>query len=156
MRHRRTVTKLGRTPAHRDATLRTLATELFRHERIRTTQAKAKALRPYAERLITLGKRETVHARRQAARKIRDPEVVRKLFDTLAARYAERPGGYTRILKLPTRKGDRAEMAIIELVEADTGTTARAEPKSRKGGPRTAAQDTAERVEEPEGDEDEE
>ncbi|MFQ5743289.1 MAG: 50S ribosomal protein L17 [Acidobacteriota bacterium] len=118
MRHRNKVPKLGRTAAHRDAMLRNLTTDLLRHERVRTTLARAKAVRPVAERMVTLGKRDTLHARRRAARLIRDPLVVRKLFEELAPRYAERPGGYTRIFRLTQRAGDRAEMAIIELVEA--------------------------------------
>lgn len=118
MRHRNKVVKLGRTAAHRDAMLRNLTTDLLRHGRVQTTLAKAKAVRSVAERMVTLGKRDTLHARRHAARVIRDKDVVRKLFDELAPRYAQRPGGYTRILKLATRKGDRAEMAILELVEA--------------------------------------
>jgi large subunit ribosomal protein L17 len=93
-----------------------MATSLFRHERIETTTAKAKELRPVAERLITLARRGDVHARRLAGRKIQDREVLGKLFDDIAPRYAERPGGYTRILKLGTRKGDGAEMSLIELV----------------------------------------
>jgi large subunit ribosomal protein L17 len=96
--------------------LRNLATSLFRHERIETTTAKAKELRPVAERLITLARRGDVHARRIAGRKIQDRDVLGKLFDDIAPRYAERPGGYTRILKLGTRKGDGAEMSLIELV----------------------------------------
>lgn len=94
-----------------------MATSLFRHERVRTTEAKAKELRPFAERLITLARRGDLHARRRAARQIRDKEALKKLFDTLGPRYAERPGGYTRILKLGRRKGDGAEMAIVQLVE---------------------------------------
>ncbi|NIP59292.1 MAG: 50S ribosomal protein L17 [Gemmatimonadetes bacterium] len=117
MRHRKKGRNLSRTPAHRRATLRNMATNLFRHERIRTTKAKAKELRPYAERLITLAKKGDLHARRQAARKIQDREVLGKLFDDLGPRFADRPGGYTRILKLGPRKGDAAEMALIELVE---------------------------------------
>jgi large subunit ribosomal protein L17 len=93
-----------------------MATSLFRHERIETTTAKAKELRPVAERLITLARRGDVHARRLAGRKIQDREVLGKLFDDIAPRYAERPGGYTRILKLGTRQGDGAEMSLIELV----------------------------------------
>lgn len=89
---------------------------LFRHERITTTTARAKELRPYVERLITLAKRGDLHARRLAARRIADRDVLGKLFDDIAPRYAERPGGYTRILKLGNRKGDAAEMALIELV----------------------------------------
>jgi large subunit ribosomal protein L17 len=93
-----------------------MATSLFRHERIETTTAKAKELRPYAERLITLARRGDVHSRRLAATKIQDREVLGKLFDDIAPRYMERPGGYTRVLKLGNRKGDAAEMSLIELV----------------------------------------
>ena len=96
--------------------LRNLATSLFRHERIETTTAKAKELRPYAERLITLARRGDLHARRLVARKIQDREVLGKLFDEISSRYADRPGGYTRILKLGNRKGDAAEISLIELV----------------------------------------
>jgi len=117
MRHRKKVAKLGREASHRDALLRNLATDLLKHERVTTTLAKAKAVRPVAERMVTLGKRDTLHARRHAARVIRDKDVVSKVFNVLAPRYAERPGGYTRILRLDTRPGDRAEMAIIEMVE---------------------------------------
>jgi len=117
MRHRKKGRNLSRTSAHKRATLRNMATNLFRHERIRTTKAKAKELRPYAERLISLAKKGDLHARRQAARKIQDREVLGKLFDDLGPRFADRPGGYTRILKLGPRKGDAAEMALIELVE---------------------------------------
>ena len=122
MRHRKKVPKLGRTASHRDAMLRNLTTDLLRHEKVTTTLAKAKAVRPVAERMVTLGKRDTLHARRRAARVIRDADVVHKVFNELAPRYAERPGGYTRILRLPPRSGDRAEMAIIELVEAGSGS----------------------------------
>src|SRR5512134_3941832 len=102
MRHRVAHRKLGRVTPHRLALLRNLASALFERERIRTTLMKAKELRPYAERLITMAKREDdrLHARRLVSRDIRDPLVVRKLFDTLSARYAGRPGGYTRILRL--------------------------------------------------------
>lgn len=127
MRHGKTTPQLGRTPSHRDAMLRNLCTDLLRHERVQTTLAKAKAVRPMAERMVTLGKRDTLHSRRRAARLIRDQEVVRKLFDDLAPRYAQRPGGYTRILKLQTRKGDDAAMAIIELVEATGGAPSSSE-----------------------------
>lgn len=117
MQHRKKGRKLSRTASHRKATLRNMATNLFRHERIRTSKAKAKELRPYAERLISLAKKGDLHARRQASRKIQDREVLGKLFDELGPRYADRPGGYTRILKLGARKGDSAEMALIELVD---------------------------------------
>jgi large subunit ribosomal protein L17 len=118
MRHRKKVKKLGRDASHRNAMLRNLATDLLRHERVTTTLTKAKAVRPFAERLVTLGKRDTLHARRHAARLIRDKDVLRKVFNELAPRYAERPGGYTRIMRLDTRPGDRADMAVIEMVDA--------------------------------------
>jgi len=142
MRHRQTTPKLGRTASHRDSMMRNMVTDLLRHERVRTTTVKAKALRPIAEKMITLGKKESLHARRNAARVIRDKAVVKKLFDDLAPRYAQRPGGYTRIIKLAARPGDGAEMAIIELVEATVKET-KPRAKRKKGGPRTAAQDTA-------------
>jgi len=116
MRHRKKGRKLNRTASHRRAMLRNMATSLFLHERIETTTAKAKELRPYAERLITLAKRGDLHARRLAAARMQDRDVVGKLFDELGPRYSDRPGGYTRILKLGARKGDAAEMALIELV----------------------------------------
>ena len=116
MRHRNKGRKLSRTSTHRRATLRNLATSLFLHERIETTTAKAKELRPFAERLITLARRGDVHARRVAGRKLQDRDVLGKLFDDIAPRYVERPGGYTRILKVRRRKGDAAEMSLIELV----------------------------------------
>jgi large subunit ribosomal protein L17 len=117
VRHRKKGRQLSRTRTHRAATLRNLATSLFRHERIETTTAKAKELRPYAERLITLAKRGDLHARRLAARRIQDSEVLRRLFADIAPKYTERPGGYTRILKLGHRQGDAADMALIELVD---------------------------------------
>jgi large subunit ribosomal protein L17 len=121
MRHRVAHRKLGRVTPHRIALLRNLATALFERERIRTTLMKAKELRPYAERLITLAKRDAdqLHARRLVARDIRDPQVVKKLFETLGVRYATRPGGYMRILRLGPRKGDGAEMAIVELLGSE-------------------------------------
>ena len=117
MRHRKKGRKLNRTAAHRRATLRNMATSLFRHGRIETTTAKAKELRPYAERLITLAKRGDLHAVRLAATKIQDREVLSTLFDDIGPRFAERPGGYTPVLKLGNRKGDAAEMSLIELVD---------------------------------------
>jgi len=97
--------------------LSNMATSLFRHERIETTTAKAKELRPFAERLITLARRGDLHARRQAARTIHDKEALQKLFDTLGPRYAERHGGYMRVLKVGQRKGDGAEIAVVQLIE---------------------------------------
>lgn len=116
MRHRNKGRQLSRTASHKKATMRNLATALFRHERIETTSAKAKELRPYAERLITLARKGDIHSRRLAGRKIQDRQVLGKLFDDIAPRFLERPGGYTRILKVGNRKGDAAEMSLIELV----------------------------------------
>ena len=108
MRHRVAGRKLGRTSEHRLAMLRNMSTSLFDREKIKTTLAKAKELRPFAERLLTMSKRETLHARRQVLRHIKDPKVVAKMFDSLSARYAQRPGGYTRVLKARRRVGDAA------------------------------------------------
>jgi len=116
VRHRNKGRQLSRTASHKRATMRNLATALFRHERIETTTAKAKELRPYAERLITLARKGDIHSRRLAGRKIQDRQVLGKLFDDIAPRFSERPGGYTRILKVGNRKGDSAEMSLIELV----------------------------------------
>lgn len=116
MRHRNKGKQLSRTYTHRAALLRNLATSLFEHGRIETTTAKAKELRPYAERLITLARKGDVHSRRLAGRKIQNRDVLGKLFDEIGPRYTERPGGYTRILKLGNRQGDAAEMSLIELV----------------------------------------
>ena len=137
MRHRVGHRKLGRVTPHRIALLRNLATALFERERIRTTLMKAKELRPYAERLITLAKRDGdgLHARRLVRRDIRDGEVVKKLFDTLGTRFATRPGGYTRILRLGPRRGDGAEMAIVELI----GSEYKPEKKGEKGKKAAAA-----------------
>lgn len=112
--------RLGGSPAHERLMLANLATALFEHGRITTTHSKAKRLRPYAEHLITFGKRGDLHARRQVLKRLRDKSVVHTLFAEIGPRYANRPGGYTRIVKLGPRKGDNAPMAIIELVEALT------------------------------------
>lgn len=124
MRHKVAGFKLGRQKDRRRSLRRNLMNQLFVHERIRTTRAKALALRSTAERMITLAKRgneageaKMVHARRLAAARLGDPEIVKKLFDDIAPRYVDRPGGYTRILKLGPRRGDSAEMVLIELVE---------------------------------------
>jgi large subunit ribosomal protein L17 len=114
--------------------MRNLATSLFEHERIRTTLMKAKEARPFAERLVTLSKKGGVHRRRLVSRDIQDEKVLRKLFNTLAGRYLDRPGGYTRILKLGTRKGDNAEMALLELVGYELPQKAAKPDKSAKGG----------------------
>ena len=116
MRHKNSGRKLGRTSSHRDAMFRNMVTSLFEHERIITTKEKAKELRPIAEKLITLGKRGDLHARRQALSYIRSKDVVDKLFNSIQAQYSDRSGGYTRILLTGIRQGDAAQMAIIELV----------------------------------------
>ena len=145
MRHGYANRKLGRTSSHRNAMFRNQLASLIESERIVTTLPKAKELRPQIERLITLAKNDSVHARRQAARQVTD-EAVTKLFDTLGPRFSTRPGGYTRILKLGARRGDAAEMAILELVER----TAEAEAKTAetttpaKGGAKKAAAPKAE------------
>jgi len=120
MRHNVRLRKLGRTSGHRRALLRSLTTSLFLHERIRTTVPKAKELRPFAEKLITLARRDDLHARRQVIRHVADKDVVKKLFATLGPRFATRPGGYTRTMRLGPRQGDGAEMAIVELVGSET------------------------------------
>jgi len=137
MRHRVKAGTLGRTTSHRTAMYRNLVTSLFEHERVRTTDAKAKGVRSLAEKLITLGKRGDLHARRRALRVIRQREVAAKVFDDLAERYRDRQGGYTRIVKLGIRPGDAAAMSIIELVDADTAT-GRATRAGEKAGKSTA------------------
>ena len=119
MRHRMSGRKLNRTSAHRKAMLRNMAAALVKHEQIKTTLPKAKELKPYLDKLITLGTRGGLHARRQALSVLGDRALTAKLFDTLAPRYAERNGGYTRVLKLGPRYGDAAPMAFIELVDRD-------------------------------------
>jgi large subunit ribosomal protein L17 len=119
MRHGVAGRKLNVTSSHRLAMFRNMAVALLKHEQITTTLPKAKELRPVAERLITLGKRGDLHARRQAYAQLRDDRIVAKLFDALATRYRARSGGYTRVLKAGMRYGDAADMAVIELVERD-------------------------------------
>lgn len=119
MRHGRSGRQLSRTAEHRKALMRNLVTELFRHERIETTQAKAKEARRLAERLITFAKRGDLHARRQVDRYVMSREVTRKLFDTIAPWYSDREGGYTRIIRTRSRPGDAAEMALLELVKSE-------------------------------------
>lgn len=116
MRHRSKGRQLSRTSEHREALLRNMAASLFKHEKIVTTVAKAKELRPFAEKLITLARRGDLHARRLAERKIQDREILKRLFAEIGPRFAARPGGYTRILKVGHRVGDGAETARIELV----------------------------------------
>jgi large subunit ribosomal protein L17 len=123
MRHLKQGRKLGRTTAHRKALLRNLATALLEHERITTTEPKAKELRRVADKLVTLGKRGNLHARRQALQVVQSNAVVQKLFNEIAPRFAGRQGGYTRILRLGYRPGDAAAMAVIELVDAQIEAT---------------------------------
>ena len=130
MRHGVSGRKLGVTTSHRLAMLRSMATALLKHEQISTTLPKAKELRPYVERIITLGKRGGLHARRQAYAQIRDERVVDKLFTIIAERYKGRAGGYTRVLKAGIRFGDAADMAVIELIERDVAA------KGLDSGPR--------------------
>jgi large subunit ribosomal protein L17 len=117
MRHNLKGRKLGRTTAHREAMLHNMVTSLFQHEKIQTTVPKSKELRRTAEKLITIAKRGDLHSRRLASRTVRDEEVLKKLFDSIGPRYANRNGGYTRIIKLGPRFGDCAPMSVIELVE---------------------------------------
>ncbi len=119
MRHRLSGRKLGRTSSHRKALLKNMAAALIKHEQIKTTVPKAKELAPHVEKLITLGKRGSLHARRQAFAQLRDEAMVVKLFNVLAERYGSRSGGYTRIMKAGHRFGDAADMAIIEFIDRD-------------------------------------
>jgi len=130
MRHGVAGRKLNVTTSHRIAMFRNMAVALIKHEQITTTLPKAKELRPVAERLITLGKRGGLHARRQALSQLRDAGIVSKLFETLAERYKTRAGGYTRVLKAGMRYGDAADMAVIELIDRDPSA------KGQDSGPR--------------------
>lgn len=135
MRHGMDHRKLGRTSEHRIALLRNQTVSLIRHDRIRTTLAKAKELRRFVEKLITLAKKDTLHARRLCAVDVHDHEALKKLFAVLGPLYAQRPGGYTRVLKLGARRGDGAEEAIVELV----GREPKFETKPAKGAKKTKA-----------------
>ena len=137
MRHRKDGFKLGRLTQHRWALFRNLLVALFRHERITTTEAKAKAVRGLAEHMVTLAKRENLHARRQVLSMMPDAAVVGTLFDTIAARFSDRNGGYTRIIKLGPRPGDNAPMVLLELVDRpDDGQERKAGPRRRRSRPR--------------------
>ena len=119
MRHNKTGRRLGRKPDHRQHMMRNMVTSFFEHEKITTTVTRAKELRKLVDKMITLGKRGDLHARRQALQVIRDQKIVAKLFEMIAPRYSDRPGGYTRIIRLENRQGDNAPMVIFELVEED-------------------------------------
>ena len=144
MRHLRAHRKLGRVTAHRLAMLRNLVTSLLEHERITTTDARAKEVRPIAERMITYGKRGDLHSRRQALRIVRSRAVVGKVFDSVARRFADRPGGYTRIIKLGRRLGDGAPLSIIELLPEPSAEKTKsgkgAAGKGAKGGKEKAGE----------------
>lgn len=139
MRHGMVNRKLGRTTSHRLAMFRNQLASLIQNERIVTTLPKAKELRPQIERLVTLAKNDSVHARRQAAQVIDNAELVSKLFGTLGPRFSERPGGYTRIVKLGPRRGDAAEMAIIEFVGFQIAKEEPEKPAAKAGKKKTAA-----------------
>jgi large subunit ribosomal protein L17 len=142
MRHNKSGKRLGRNSSHRKAMMRNMVTSLFAHEKITTTDIRAKELRKIADKMITLGKRGDIHARRQALQVIRDRKVVGKLFDLVAPRYKDRPGGYTRIIKLGQRAGDNAALSLIELVEEEFTA------KPRKAAPVAKAEATPVAVEE--------
>ena len=133
MRHRKSGVKLNRTSSHRDAMFRNMVTSLFKHERIRTTDAKAKELRRWAEHLVTLAKRGDLHARRQALSIVREKAVVHKLFEEAQEKFGNRKGGYTRVIKLGHRPGDAAKISMIELVLEETET------KKKKAVPKPKA-----------------
>src|SRR5690348_2306137 len=156
MRHRVAHRKLGRVTEHRIALLRNQATALLRHERIETTMPKAKELRPFVERLITIAKRgvaaagegngKALHARRLVLAEIQDRDVVGKLFETLAPRFAERPGGYTRILRVGFRRGDAAEVAHVELVGSEYNPKAAEEEAAKKEAAKPKAKGVGDRL----------
>lgn len=143
MRHLKSGRKLNRTSAHRKAMFRNMAVSLFREEQIRTTLPKAKELRRFAEPLITLGKRPSVANRRLAFSRMRDREMVGKLFNDLGVRFKDRPGGYIRILKAGFRPSDAAPMAVVQLVERASATNAAEAPKAGKSAPKKEAKTDA-------------
>ena len=132
MRHARTGRKLGRDASHRKALYSNLTCSLIEHGRIRTTEAKAKAVKPFAEKMITLGKRGDLHARRQALAALRSNDVVHQLFAEVAPRFATRPGGYTRIVRIGPRQGDAAEMVYLELVDHEPAPSQLALSRARR------------------------
>jgi large subunit ribosomal protein L17 len=139
MRHGKSGRKLNRTASHRKAMFTNMAASLITHEQILTTLPKAKEIRPIVEKLVTLGKRGDLHARRQAVSQVQDQDAVRKLFDVIASRYATRNGGYLRIMKAGYRQGDNAPMAVIEFVERDV-TAKGAADKARAAAEAEAAE----------------
>jgi large subunit ribosomal protein L17 len=135
--------RMGGSPAHQKHMLANLAAALFEHGKITTTEARARRLRPYAEKLITFAKRGDMHARRQVLTVVPDKGIVHSLFTEIGPSFAERPGGYTRITKLGPRKGDAAPMAVIELVREEVGTAARPRRRTRRAAPQAAPASTA-------------
>src|ERR1700758_5411343 len=155
MRHQKKTIKLGRTADHRRALLANQVCALIQHQRIKTTLAKAKAVRPLAERMVTLGKNGSIHARRRALAVLRQKSIVKKLFDDVAQRSAERNGGYTRIVKLGARKSDSARMAFIEWVDAERVVEEKPtkEKKARRKEPEPKTQQKAPEAAQPEQEE---
>ena len=149
MRHQKKTIKLGRTADHRRALLANQVCALIQHQRIKTTLAKAKAVRPVAERMVTLGKNGSIHARRRALAVLRQKSVVKKLFDDIAQRSAERNGGYTRIVKLGARKSDSARMAFIEWVDAEHIAEEKSKKKAKRKEPEAKPQQITPEAEQP-------
>jgi large subunit ribosomal protein L17 len=149
MRHQKKTIKLGRTADHRRALLANQVCALIQHQRIKTTLAKAKAVRPVAERMVTLGKNGSIHARRRALAVLRQKSVVKKLFDDIAQRSAERNGGYTRIVKLGARKSDSARMAFIEWVDAEHIAEEKPKKKAKRKEPEAKPQQITPEAEQP-------
>jgi large subunit ribosomal protein L17 len=147
MRHRRSGVKLNRTSSHRDAMFRNMVTSLFKHERIRTTDAKAKELRRWADHLVTLAKRGDLHARRQALALVREKEVVHKLFEEVQEKFGQRKGGYTRVIKLGHRPGDAAKISMIELVQEESAADKKKTAPKPKATPAPAPSAAAEKAE---------
>lgn len=152
MRHLKAGRKLNRSPSHRLALMRNLVTSLLQHERVKTTDPKAKELRRWTDRMIGLGKDGSLHARRQALAFIRDKAVVRKVFETLALRFKSRPGGYARIVKLGWRRGDHAPVSLIELVPEDGAAKAAASAGGKRKRRRSAPKQDSAKTEEAAGE----
>ena len=147
MRHNKIGRRLGRTPTHRVHMMRNMVTSLLEHEKVTTTITRAKELRRDVERIITMAKTDDLHSRRQVLKVIHDRKIVAKLFETIAPRYQDRPGGYTRIIRLNPRVGDNAPMSIIELVEEEfTPKQKKSAPKAEEAKPVVAAEPVAEEV----------
>ncbi|MGC3999087.1 MAG: 50S ribosomal protein L17 [Anaeromyxobacter sp.] len=146
MKHRVVGRRLDRTTEHRTAMFKNMVTSLFRHEKIVTTTPKAKELKRFADKVITLAKRGTAHARRQAHVQVRDVEVLNKLFGELAERFKSRPGGYTRIIRVGPRAGDNAEMSVIELVDKAAPAAAEGDEKKAKAPKKAKAEKPAKKA----------